>query len=139
MPDLVVDASVALAWGLPDEASDYAAAVLAVVEHSVVHIPDLWLYEIANGLAIASRRKRILPEEERVFLTALSKLNLNISRRVNLVLIRELITCARRFGLTAYDAAYVNLALQQDVPLATLDHRMRQAAVTSGVEIFSTI
>jgi predicted nucleic acid-binding protein len=48
---LVVDASIALAWGLPDESSAYADAVLAVVERDGLRVPDLWPREIANGLA----------------------------------------------------------------------------------------
>jgi predicted nucleic acid-binding protein len=63
---LVVDASVALAWALPDESSAYADAVLAVVERDGV--PELWSREIANGLAVAYLRKRITSADERAFL-----------------------------------------------------------------------
>jgi predicted nucleic acid-binding protein len=56
---LVVDASVALAWALPDELSEYADAVLARVETEGLHVPELWPREVANGLAIAYRRRRI--------------------------------------------------------------------------------
>jgi predicted nucleic acid-binding protein len=69
---LVVDASIALAWGLPDESSDYADAVLAVAEHEGLCVPDLWAREIANGLAVAYRRGRITAADERAFLAALS-------------------------------------------------------------------
>jgi hypothetical protein len=48
---LVVDASVALAWALPDESSDYADAVLTVVDREGLRVPELWAREIANGLA----------------------------------------------------------------------------------------
>jgi predicted nucleic acid-binding protein len=56
---LVVDASIALAWGLPDETSAYADAVLAVVEREGLRVPGLWPREIANGLSVAYRRGRI--------------------------------------------------------------------------------
>ena len=56
MPGLVVDASVALAWALPDESSAYGEAVLAVVEQDGLHVPELWAREIANGLAVAYLR-----------------------------------------------------------------------------------
>jgi hypothetical protein len=59
---LVVDASVALAWALPDESSDYADAVLIAVEREGLRVPDLWAREIANGLAVAYLRKRIRRE-----------------------------------------------------------------------------
>jgi hypothetical protein len=63
VPDLVIDASIALAWFLPDESSAYALTALAAVEQSTIHVPDLWAYEVANGLVIASRRKRIKPAD----------------------------------------------------------------------------
>jgi hypothetical protein len=71
---LVVDASIALAWGLPDESSTYAAAVLAVVEREGLRVPSLWPREIANGLAVAYRRGRITSADERAFLSALAHL-----------------------------------------------------------------
>ncbi len=71
---LVVDASVARAWALPDEGGAYADAVLAVVERDGLRLPELWAREIANGLAVAYLRKRITSVDERAFLTALSHL-----------------------------------------------------------------
>jgi hypothetical protein len=64
MPAIVVDASVALAWGLPDETSPYADAVLAVAEQDGLHVPEIWGREIANGLALAYIRKRITPTDD---------------------------------------------------------------------------
>jgi|SRR5580658_4235811 predicted nucleic acid-binding protein len=75
---LVVDASVALAWALPDENSDYADAVLAVAERDGLRVPELWAREIANGLAVAYLRKRIAPADERAFLAALSHLSIDV-------------------------------------------------------------
>src|SRR5712692_2155374 len=77
MAALVVDPSIALAWGLPDESSAYAEAALAVVEKSVVHVPELWPREVANGLAIAYLRKRITPADEEKSLAELSRLTIH--------------------------------------------------------------
>jgi hypothetical protein len=71
MPGLVVDASIALAWALPDEGSAYAEAALSVVEQNSLRVPEIWPREIANGLAVAYLRKRITPADEAAFLTAL--------------------------------------------------------------------
>lgn len=60
---LVVDASTALAWGLPDESSVYADAVLAAVEREGMRVPELWAREVANGLAAAYLRRRITSAE----------------------------------------------------------------------------
>jgi predicted nucleic acid-binding protein len=134
---LVVDASIALAWGLPDESSAYADAVLAVVEREGLRVPDLWPREIANGLAVAYRRRRITTADERSFLNALSHLHIDMEQIPSpLTLVRDATAAAMRYGLTAYDAAYVDLAAREGLTLATLDASMRQAAEQSGVAIF---
>ena len=136
---LVVDASIALAWALPDESSAYADAVLVVVERHGLRVPDLWPREIANGLAVAYRRGRITTADERAFLAALSHLHIELEETAPaLAIIREATAAAMRYGLTAYDAAYVDLAARERLTLATLDASMRQAAEQSGVVIFQT-
>jgi len=136
MPGLVVDASIALAWALPDESSSYADAALAVVEREGLRVPEIWAREIANGLAVAYLRKRITPADETAFLAALSRLNIEVERIPALTVIRDGTAAAARFGLTAYDAAYVDLALREKLALATLDGAMRKAAEQSGVALF---
>ncbi len=134
---LVVDASVALAWALPDESSDYADAVLAVVERDGLRVPDLWAREIANGLAVAYLRKRITSADEHAFLAALSHPRIDVEETASaLTVIRIGTAAAMRYGLTAYDAAYVDLASRDGLTLATLDTAMRKAAEQSGVTIF---
>ncbi len=134
---LVVDASVALAWALPDESSPYADAVLAVVEREGLRVPDLWAREIANGLAVAYLRKRITSTDEKAFLAALSHLSIELEEAsAALTVIRDGTAAALRYGLTAYDAAYVDLAARERLTLATLDTAMRKAAEQSGVRIF---
>ncbi len=134
---LVVDASVALAWALPDESSAYADAVLAVVEQEGLRVPELWAREIANGLAVAYLRKRITSADERAFLVALSRLSIEVEETsAALTVIRDGTAAALHYGLTAYDAAYVDLASRERLTLATLDTAMRKAAEQSGVTIF---
>jgi predicted nucleic acid-binding protein len=134
---LVVDASVALAWALPDESSAYADAVLAVVEQEGLRVPELWAREIANGLAVAYLRKRITSADERAFLAALSHLVIDVAQAsAALTVIRDGTAAAIRYGLTAYDAAYVDLASREKLILATLDTAMRKAAEQSGITIF---
>jgi len=134
---LVVDASVALAWALPDESSAYADVVLAAVERDGLRVPELWAWEVANGLAVAYLRKRITSADEQAFLRALSHLNIDVEEPASaLTVIREGTAAATRYGLTAYDAAYVNLALREGLRLATLDAQMRRATEQTGVRIF---
>jgi predicted nucleic acid-binding protein len=134
---LVVDASVALAWALPDESSVYAEAVLAVVERERLRVPELWGREIANGLPIAYSRRRITAADQQAFLTALSHLAIDVEQTHSaLAIIRGGMAAAMRYSLTAYDAAYVDLAAREGLALATLDTAMRAAAANSGVTIF---
>lgn len=136
MPALVVDASVALAWGLPDEISPYADSALIVAEQEGLHVPDIWAREVANGLAVAYLRKRITTSEEQQFLVALSRLSIIVESLPPLSVLKDGTAAAIRFDLTAYDAAYVDLAMRQGLHLATLDDRMRKAAAQFGVPIF---
>ena|ERR1700761_7113963 len=136
MADLVVDASNVLAWGLPDESSSYAVTVLAAVEHGIMHVPDLWAYEVANGLVIAARRQRITQADINTFTVAISRLRLRVWHPDILDVLRDGTASATRRGLTAYDGAYVDLALLMGVPLATLDGHMREAAADAGAAIF---
>jgi predicted nucleic acid-binding protein len=134
---LVVDASVALAWALPDEISDYADAVLAVVEAEGLRVPDLWAREIANGLTVAYRRNRITAVEEDAFLAALSRLRIEVETIPSaLTAIRQGTSAAMRTGLTAYDAAYLELASREGLTLATLDSAMKKAAWALSVPFF---
>ena len=134
---LVVDASVALAWALPDESSAYADEVLIAVEQQGLRVPELWPREIANGLAVAYLRKRMESADEDTFLAALSQLRIEIEKPSSaLTAIRDATAAAKRYGLTAYDAAYVDLAARDGLTLATLDTAMRKAAKNFGVTLF---
>jgi predicted nucleic acid-binding protein len=111
---MVVDASVALAWALPDETSAYADAVLVIAEHDGLLVPELWAREIANGLAAAHLRKRIGSADEITFLAGLSRLSIEVEKPLHAVTaIRDGTAAALRYGLTAYDAAYVDLASRE--------------------------
>ncbi len=135
---LVVDASVALAWALPDESSPYADAVLAVVEQEGLRVPELWAWEIANGLAVAYLRKRITSTDEKAFLAAaLSHLSIEVEDTSPLTVVRDGTAEAMRYGLTAYDAAYVDLASRERLTLASSRRAIRKAAEQSGVTILA--
>ncbi len=122
---------------MPDECSVYAEAVLAVAEADGLLVPELWAREVANGLAVAYLRKRITPADEKAFLTALSHLRIDVEEGDSAVtVVRDGTAAAMRYGLTAYDAAYLDLAARQLLTLATLDAAMRKAAENSGIALF---
>ncbi|WP_157270862.1 type II toxin-antitoxin system VapC family toxin [Azohydromonas aeria] len=133
MAAFVVDASVAAAWLLPDEATGYTDAALAATADGEVWVPALWLLEIGNLLLTAQRRRRIDAAKRTELAAAAAALRLRIDREpVGLV---ELDALAARHGLTAYDAAYLELALRRKVALATLDEALLAAMKIEGVAL----
>ena len=74
MNGIVIDASVALAWCFPDEASEYADRILVALEGHAILVPALWSVEITNAVLMAERRKRVKPPEIRRFVELLDGL-----------------------------------------------------------------
>jgi predicted nucleic acid-binding protein len=132
---IVVDASVALAWCFSDETSAEADIVLLALEGRTALVPAVWPLEVTNAISAAERRKRITRQDVIRFLDLLEALtirqdSLSISASVTAIL-----PLTRAHGLSAYDAAYLELAIRHSVPLATLDLRLEEAARRAGVEI----
>lgn len=133
-PDFVVDASVAVAWFLPDEDSDVADAVMDALFRKTACAPDLLRHEIRSVLLMGERRKRISNDLVLASLIRLRHLPIVIADSGEDALVVGL---ARKHQLSAYDAAYLALAITEGIPLATLDKKLRQAAVAEAVPLFS--
>jgi predicted nucleic acid-binding protein len=89
------------------------------------------------ALPVAYLRKRITSADERAFLAALSRLRIEVEEApAALTVIRDGTAAAIRYGLTAYDAAYVDLASREGLTLATLDTAIGKAAEQSRITIF---
>ncbi len=131
--ELVLDASLTLAWALPDEASNYTDAVLKLIAAGKAWVPDLWPYEIANGLVMAQRRGRITAAQRALFIEELLKLPIEVVRASSRAVLETQAALADRYSLTAYDAAYLDLALRKGVSLATQDKALSVAATKAGV------
>ncbi|MBI3596506.1 MAG: type II toxin-antitoxin system VapC family toxin [Nitrospirae bacterium] len=134
--DWVLDCSLALAWALPDETSKQADRFLAgVPRKSVLWVPALWWYEMANALTMAQRRQR-LAEADRMRLVELYGM-LPIQTDTHLVpdVMWRFHALAQEYGLSAYDAAYLELAQRRGLGLATLDRRLIKAARKAGVKV----
>ena len=135
MTGIVIDAAVALAWVFPDEHNAAADAILESLEHQAVVVPANWSVEVADALAVGEQTGRITEARVQRFVTLLETLNVveyacepasAVGRRGSL---------CRDYGLTAYDAAYLDLAMREDLPLATFDSRLRRAARKAGVTL----
>jgi predicted nucleic acid-binding protein len=90
---------------------------------------------VANALLIAVRRKHISPEDAHQFLVDLKSLPIRVDTTTKNRVRAGVFPMAERFGLTAYDAAYLELAMRESTPLMTLDKDLRKAARASGVPL----
>jgi predicted nucleic acid-binding protein len=133
---VVVDPSVALAWCFPDEASDYADAVLVALEGRTILVPAIWGLEIANAVLAGERSKRLRQPEIRRFTTLLESLSLVQDVQPVCDHMSNVLPLAREYGLSAYDAAYLELSIRHSAPLATLDGKLQKAAQKAGIRTF---
>lgn len=135
MSDFVLDASLALQWFLEDESNrQYGLEVLTSLSAKRALVPMLWFYEVGNGLLMAHRRRRITLDQIAGFLARLKALPIEAAAQTPDELL-DLPTLAQKHDLTNYDAAYLALAMSHNLPLATTDADLKNAAVTSGVPI----
>ena len=141
MIQFVLDASVALSWCFVDEESAFTSSLRRRLDVNEVKaiVPTLWRLEVSNTLLVASRRKRIAVEQEVAFLTLLKSLPIEVVWMDDAREFEETHQIARRYNLTSYDAVYLEMALREQVPLATHDAHLRAAARLAGVSLLEDI
>jgi predicted nucleic acid-binding protein len=132
----VVDASVILAWCLDDETSEVADAALErlLVEGAIA--PAHWPLEVANGMRAAERRGRIDEPSLRRLQPRLNMLPVEVAP-VELSTAFGVIESARRYELSVYDAAYLDLAEFRGLGLATVDARLADACRLAGLPLIT--
>jgi len=132
----VLDTSVAVSWFFEDEAGEYTAAVLESLTEWEAVVPSLWPLEVANVLLVAERRRRCSEAEAVRFIELLESLPIATDDDTARSALHGTYQFAREYALTAYDAAYLELAMRLGAPLATLDRHLAEAAAKAGVTIF---
>ncbi len=130
----VLDASVTAAWCFPDEQSIVADAAMQRLLDDEALAPSLWPLEIRNILIVNERRGRIDTADADAFLRDLDGLPIRVRHDADL---RGIFSLARKHQLTAYDAAYLDLALRTSAALATLDESLARAARAEGVQLIA--
>jgi len=135
MSKFILDCSIAAAWGFEDEASEITDNLLERVRDHGAVVPSLWLLEITNVLLTAERRKRIAVNDATIRLELLRMLPISIEHPNQADVFNSVITLARVEGLTSYDASYLDLAIRQGLPLATLDKKLAHAARNVNIEV----
>jgi len=133
MVALVVDASVVIAWSMPDEGGDYPAYVESAVLREGMLVPAHWHFEAANAVRMMEVRSRLSSEDGQELLVKLELLKIEVDRESNHRAFHAATALARCHGLTVYDAAYLELALRAGRRLASLDGPLLRAAAAEGV------
>ena len=137
-PAVVLDASVAAAWLLPDEASEASRKVYVRVRRGslVLHAPELWLWECGNIIASGTKRRRLTPEDALLTWSVLDAIRVRVELATPApAQVRAALVLALDHGLSLYDAAYLWLASSLRLPLLTADRTLGRAAHAAAVEV----
>ncbi len=132
----VPDASATLAWCFEDETSDWTEALLARLKAGdTAVVPQHWPMEVANAFLMAMRGGRISKDKTVRFFGDLLALPIRIDSASTETTFGQVFAYAEQYGLTVYDAAYLELAVREGFALATLDNDLRNAARAAGVSL----
>jgi len=134
---LVLDGSAALAWCFEDEATPAIDAMMLQVERTGAVVPAVWRLEVANGMQMGVRRKRLSATKRDVLLANLANLDITSDPETDRYAWSATLHLADRYGLSVYDASYLELARRRALPLASLDKALRAAAKAAGVEVMA--
>ncbi len=134
MPAFVADASVAIAWVHPTQATtDTAAMLAAVAEGSTLEVPALWPLEVANALTVLVRRRKLTDQDRALGLQWFRALRVHVDHDMAALASSRLAELADAHQISVYDAAYLELAQRRSLPLGCKDGPLRQAARRLGV------
>jgi len=134
-PTLVLDCSMTMAWCFEDESTPETVAIQDRLGSEAAVVPAHWFLEVANVLTLAEKRKRISTDDAVQFTRLLSVLDIQVDDDASRRAFDHLMPLCRRHGLTSYDAAYLDLVLRRQLPLASLDDALRQAVMSFGIDV----
>ncbi len=135
--EFVLDGSVTMAWYFKDEENDYANAVRDGLGMNRAVVPSLWPLEVANTILVGERRKRSNQAQAAAWTGLLASLPITVDDETATRAFSDILHLGRAQNLSAYDAAYLELAMRRGLPLATLDAKLKAAAGAVGVPIYS--
>jgi predicted nucleic acid-binding protein len=134
----VLDGSVTMAWCFDDEATPYTDGVRDRLAIARAVVPTIWPLEVANAALVGERRRRLDEARTVRFLALLGDLPIVVDDRTSGRAFGAIAHLARAHNLSAYDAAYLELAMRRALPLATLDAKLIAAARAVGVPLMAT-
>lgn len=128
---LVLDHSVVAGWLLDNQATPYTEAIAQRLRSDRALAPPLLPLEYSNVLRSACKRGRLSAQQAQDAIAQLAELPVEIDAESPNP--GQLLALALRFDLTTYDAAYLDLALRRQLPIATQDKALAEAARLAGV------
>lgn len=131
----VLDSSVALAWALPDESNPTLDPLFDRLSTENVIVPPVWSLEIGNVLLVAVRRGRLAVRDMSRLVRELRALPVEVDVMSIEESLNETLLLSRKYELTTYDASYIELAKRRDMPLATLDNKLRKACLSAKITL----
>ena len=133
---IVLDGSVVMAWFFDDETDAYADAIESEATKLHFWVPGHWSLEIINTVLVGIRRGRTTDQKASNFCKAIAKYSITVDPDTSDAAWGETYRLAQLYRLSAYDAAYLELALRLKLPLATIDQPLAKAAGLAGVSLF---
>ena len=133
----VLDCSVTMAWCFDDEATPYTDSIRDKLSDVRAVVPTLWPIEVANATIVGERRKRLDEARGSRFLSLLSSLPIIVDEETATRAWADTLHLARAHNLSVYDATYLELAIRRGLPLACLDGKLKTAAQTVGVPLYT--
>lgn len=127
--NFVVDNSIVMAWCFEDEASEYTDAVQDQLVENTAFVPASWPLEVTNVLLVAERKKRIGKADSGHFIALLSRLPIKVDPTESERVFHDIISLAREYQLSSYDASYLELAIRKGLQIASLDKAIVRAAM----------
>jgi predicted nucleic acid-binding protein len=124
-----------MCWLFRDEASPHADALYAAIQdgQKQVHVPAIFYLELLNAILVGQRRGRCQPDQVNQFLTTVLALPIVAEGSGDAAVLRRTCDLAREHSLSSYDAAYLEMAVRLQAPLATLGRRLQSAAGQAGI------
>ncbi len=130
---LIVDASVAVAWFVRNQATGYTDRVRRQARAERLHVPAVWPLEFANALWQLQRRKLLSDRQADTIIDLAEPLDIVVHKDTPAP--RRLLAVAREHGLSTYDASYLDLALSLRYPVACRDGVLKDALRAAGLKL----
>lgn len=140
MRKFILDCSATMAFFFQDETSPYVDAVFeALTQDARALVPPIWPLEVLNTCLAAERRQRLRSKEVEEIISILEAFPIEVVGYPDLPAVMRIYPLARRHHLSSYDAAYLELALREELPLVSLDKKLNAAAKKAAISLWSPV